>query len=135
MSSLEQDYTYTCFEMGKSALVSYLPINISVKYCLLFLLIFIFYILGLNFIQFLRALNSISFFFPNSFFFFFLINKRCCLWWLLNKEGAVFSCNLYTPESGTWHMSGYDKWCRVPVISPGMPLRCPRPWSEMLLLN
>lgn len=65
----------------------------------------------------------------------FLINKWCCLWWLLNKEGPVFSCNLSAPESGTWHMSAYDKWCRVSVISPGMPLRCPRPWSQMLLLN
>lgn len=66
---------------------------------------------------------------------FFLINTRCCLWWLLNKERAVFSCNLSAPESGTWHMSGCDKWCRVPVISPGMPLRCPKPQSQMLLLN
>lgn len=68
-------------------------------------------------------------------FFFFLINTRCCLWWLLNKERAVFSCNLSAPESGTWHMSGCDKWCRVSVISPGMPLRCPKPQSQMLLLN
>lgn len=67
--------------------------------------------------------------------FFFLINTRCCLWWLLNKERAVFSCNLSAPESGTWHMSGFDKWCRVSVISPGMPLRCPKPQSQMLLLN
>lgn len=70
-----------------------------------------------------------------TFFFFFLINTRCCLWWLLNKERAVFSCNLSAPESGTWHMSGCDKWCRVSVISPGMPLRCPKPQSQMLLLN
>lgn len=43
----------------------------------------------------------------------FLINKRCSLWWLLNKERAVFSCNLSSPESGTWHMSAYDKWCSL----------------------
>lgn len=68
-------------------------------------------------------------------FFLFLINTRCCLWWLLNKERAVFSCNLSAPESGTWHMSDCDKWCRDSVISPGMPLRCPKPQSQMLLLN
>lgn len=60
---------------------------------------------------------------------------RCCLWWLLNKERAVFGSNLSAPESGTWHMSGCDKWCRVSVISPGMPLRCPKPQSQMVLLN
>lgn len=81
--------------------------------------------------------NDTIFFTLSAFGFhtFFLITKWCCLWWLLNKERAVFSCNLSAPESGTWHMSGYDKWCSVPVISPGMPLRCPRPWSQMLLLN
>lgn len=66
---------------------------------------------------------------------FFCDKTRCCLWWLLNKERAVFSCNLSAPESGTWHMSGCDKWWRVPVISAPTPLRCPKPQSQMLLLN
>lgn len=57
-----------CSEMGKSALMSYFPLNIGVKFSLLFLLIFIFCILGLNFIHFFggrikHSFSSIVFFF------------------------------------------------------------------------